>query len=212
MKPNLEIVAFDLDDTLTLSRAPLDEEMAELLCRLLAIKKVAVISGASFEQFKKQFIGRLTCVDLNLKNLLILPTSGASLYGYDGEWKQIYSHNLSEAERQKIFSAFDQVFKDTNFEMPEKIYGALVEDRGSQVTFSGLGSEAPLTLKTSWDPTHERRKKLAEALKKYLPDFAVSIGGATSIDVTKRGIDKAYGLQQLLGYAHLKPENLLYVG
>ena len=212
MKTDPAIVAFDLDDTLTLSRSPLDSEMAQLLCRLLAVKKVAVISGASFEQFEKQFINRLGCAETNLKNLLILPTNGANLYAYEQAWKRIYTHNLSEVEKQQIFSAFEQAFKDTNFQKEEKIYGTLIEDRGAQVTFSGLGSEAPLDLKTVWDPTHEKRRKLVVALEKYLSDFAISIGGATSIDVTKKGIDKAYGLKQLLEYANLKPENLLYVG
>ena len=30
-----------------------------------------------------------------------------------------------------------------------------------------------------------------------IPDFSVRLGGATSIDVTKPGIDKAYGIRKL---------------
>jgi len=53
------LIIFDLDGTLAESKQPMDSEMTELLARLLEKKKVAVISGGSFEQFKKQFLPEL---------------------------------------------------------------------------------------------------------------------------------------------------------
>lgn len=211
---NFEIIAFDLDDTLAESKTVLDDEMAGLLRELLAIKKVAVISGASFEQFEKQFLKNLFCDSEKMKNLFILPTNGASLFVSDmnGAWKQVYYHGLEEADKKSIFDAFEKTFRETNFEKPEKVYGILIEDRGAQVTFSGLGSEAPLSLKMDWDKDHLKRKKLVESLIKYLPDFSISIGGSTSIDITKNGIDKAFGLKKLLEYLNLDTKDMVYVG
>ena len=34
-------------------------------------------------------------------------------------------------------------------------------------------------------------------LDKLIPEFSVRLGGATSVDVTKHGIDKAYGIRKL---------------
>jgi len=214
-----ELIAFDLDQTLTESKSPLDGEMSSLLCSLLKIKKIAVTSGASFSQFENQFLGNLSCPPENFKNLYLLPTNGASLYEYDpsfigagGNWRQIYHEELAENEKKDIFDAFEKSLAEGGYRKPDKIYGALIEDRDSQVTFSGLGSEAPLSLKREWDPDFKKREKIAVILRGRLPSFAVSVGGATSIDVTKKGIDKAYGLKKLTERLNLEPERVLFVG
>ena len=51
-----KIVAFDLDGTLAPSKQHLESDMSEVLCLLAKEKKVAIISGGSFNQFKKQFL------------------------------------------------------------------------------------------------------------------------------------------------------------
>ena len=38
------------------------------------------------------------------------------------------------------------------------------------------------------------------------------IGGATSIDVTKPGIDKAYGIKKLRETLHLSSKEMIYIG
>jgi len=54
-----QLIAFDLDGTLTESKAPLDDEIAGLLATLLTFALVAVISGGDWPQLKKQVIDRL---------------------------------------------------------------------------------------------------------------------------------------------------------
>ncbi len=211
-KSDLEIIAFDLDDTLTLSKMPLDSEMSGLLCELLKRKKVAVASGAPLRQLEKQFLKYLSCPEKNLRNLYLLPTNGADLYKYDGGWREIYRSQFSKKEKKLVFDAFPKAFAEIGYKQPEKIYGILIEDRVSQITFSGLGSDAPLDLKSKWDPDHSKRKKIVEALSRQIPGFSISIGGKSSIDITQKGIDKAYGLTRLMEYLHCEPERLLYVG
>jgi len=55
-------------------------------------------------------------------------------------------------------------------------------DRGSQITFSALGQQAPLDEKSGWDPDFVKRKSLKAILDTIIPEFSVRIGGATSID------------------------------
>lgn len=207
-----DIIAFDIDDTLTESKSSIDAEMALLICQLLKLKKVAVISGGAFNQFQKQVLDHLACRKEDLKNLYLLPTNGAVLYEYRDDWREVYCHEFTPAEKQSVFNAFERALSEAGFQKPDTLYGLLLEDRRTQITFSALGSEAPLSLKKTWDPDHHKRERIAALLRQYLPNFSVTIGGTTSIDVTRKGVDKAYGLGQLMDRLGETPQQMLYVG
>ena len=49
-------------------------------------------------------------------------------------------------------------------------------------------------------------------LEPLLPDFAVRMGGTTSIDVTKPGVDKAYGMARLREQLAIPLNEMLFVG
>ncbi|CAN5130593.1 HAD-IIB family hydrolase [soil metagenome] len=208
----IKLVAFDIDQTLTVSKSQIDDVMAGLLGELLHYKKVAIISGGAFKQFKKQIVDHLDVPPEFLRNLYLLPTNGTSLYEYNEEWIEVYKNNLSIDEKNKILEAFKEAFKATGFIEPEKIYGVQLEDRETQITFSGLGSEAPIELKKSWDPDHTKRLALVGYLEQTLPQFSFGIGGETSIDVTAKGINKSYGMQQIMKYLNLDTDQILYIG
>ncbi len=208
-----DVVAFDLDGTLTPSKSPLQPEMATILGRLLLHHKVAVISGAAFPQFQTQFLIHLNCPPESLKNLIILPTNGSNVCVYENStWDCKQDKPFSVAEKQQIKGALEQAFAAAGFAVPEKTYGPAIEDRATQITFSALGQEAPLEIKKSWDPDHAKRQKIVDALKPLLPEFSARIGGATSIDITRVGIDKAYGLKKVLASLKITPEKMLYIG
>jgi HAD superfamily hydrolase (TIGR01484 family) len=94
----------------------------------------------------------------------------------------------------------------------EKVWGETIEDRGSQITYSALGQQAPLEEKDKWDPDYAKRKKIKAVLDTFLPEFSVRMGGATSIDVTKPGIDKAYGMHKLQDILGVSLKEMIYVG
>ena len=188
-----QLIVFDLDGTLAGSKSPLDSETSGLLHDLLSIVKVAVISGGDWAQFEKQLLSNLPH-DKTLANLSLLPTCGTKFYRYDaGDWQKIYSEDLTAEERDKILSALKKAISSPDFKS-DKLWGEQIEDRGSQITFSALGQQAPLEEKDKWDPDISKRKKIKAILDGFLPDFSVRIGGSTSIDITKPGIDKAYGI------------------
>jgi hydroxymethylpyrimidine pyrophosphatase-like HAD family hydrolase len=87
-----------------------------------------------------------------------------------------------------------------------------VEDRGSQITYSALGQQAPLDEKKQWDPDFAKRKKIKAIADKLIPTFSIRLGGATSIDVTKPGIDKAYGIRKLRDILGIPLKDMIYVG
>ena len=209
-----KLIVFDLDGTLTESKTDMDEEMSELLMQLLQSKKVAVIGGGKYSLFQRQLIDKLKTAGGLLNNLFLFPTTATAFYKYDGkDWQKIYSKEFTKEEKEKIFSAFDKTFKELNYNHPEKVYGELVEDRGNQVTFSFLGQEAPLKLKEKFKKEQTDLKlKIAETLQKNLPEMEVRAAGYTSIDVTHKGIDKEFGIQQISEHLGITLENMIFVG
>ena len=205
-----KLIVFDLDGTLAESKAALDEEMATLLSRLLTVAKVAIISGGNWPQFEKQVLSHLPQNQV-LENLSILPTCGTKFYQYKSGWTKLYSEDFTEEEKNKIITNLNKAVEESGFKA-EKTWGELIEDRGSQITFSGLGQQAPLDAKKSWDPDFEKRKKIKVILDKTLPEFSINLGGATSIDVTKPGIDKAYGIHKLEQTLAISIAEMIYVG
>jgi phosphomannomutase len=205
-----KLIVFDLDGTLAESKSSLDAEMAGLLHVLLGIVKVAVISGGDWPQFEKQLLSNLAH-DERLMNLSVLPTSGTKFYQYDGGWRKIYSEDFTADDKEKIISSFEQALGADGFKV-EKVWGEVIEDRGSQVTFSALGQQAPLEEKKKWDSDFGKRKKIKALLDKSIPEFSVRLGGMTSVDVTKPGIDKGYGIRKLRDTLGIPIQEMIFIG
>jgi len=201
---------FDLDGTLAESKSSLDAEMSQLLGDLLGVAKVAVISGGGWPQFEKQVLSHLPH-DNSLVSLSLLPTCGTQFFRYARDWKKIYSEDFTADEKQKIVSSLQKAVKQAGFK-PAKVWGEVIEDRGSQITFSALGQQAPLEEKTKWDPDYAKRKKIKAIVDTLIPEFSVRMGGATSIDVTKPGIDKAYGIHKLRDVLGISLKEMIFVG
>ena len=205
-----KLVIFDLDGTLAESKASLDAEMAALLSRLLGVVKVAVISGGSWKQFTDQLLSNLSDGE-HLTNLSLLPTCGTKFFQYDKGWKQRYSEDLTDKEKAKIVGSLHKAVEASGVKA-QKTWGEQIEDRGSQVTFSALGQQAPLEEKKKWDPDYAKRKKIKALLDGPLAEFSVRMGGATSIDVTKPGNDKAYGIRKLRDVLSVAIGEMIFIG
>lgn len=206
-----KLVAFDLDGTLALSKQAVQPDMAEALADLLTVADVAVISGGDWPQFDKQVASNLP-TRADLSRLWMMPTTGTKLYvNKNGAWEVVYAELFDEAEKEKIISAFNESLEATGFK-PEQTWGERIEDRGSQITFSALGQQAPIEAKEHWDPKFEKRKVIQADLKKRLPGLAINMGGATSIDITREGVDKGYGLRKLAEHSGFTIADMLFIG
>jgi len=205
-----KLIVFDLDGTLAPSKAALDAEMAALINKLLGFIKVAVISGGDWLQFQKQVLAHLASDD-RLQNLSLLPTCGTQFYKFDTGWEKIYSEDFTSGQKEKIISSLKKAIEQSGVKA-EKVWGEVIQDRGSQITFSGLGQQAPLEEKNKWDPDFTKRKKMKAILDTLIPEFSVRLGGATSIDVTRPGIDKAYGIRKLRDILGIAIEEMIFIG
>lgn len=204
------LVAFDLDGTLAESKQPLKESMGDALADLLAVAHVAVISGGDWPQFERQVASRLP-PRADLSKLWLMPTTGTKLYTHKIEWQAIYAELFTDDEKKKILDAFDTSLEATGFK-PEKTWGPRIEDRGSQITFSALGQQAPVSEKERWDPDFAKRKVIQADLRTRLPALSINMGGATSIDITQKGVDKGYGLKKLHNASGIPLEQMVFIG
>ena len=208
------VIAFDLDNTLADSKSPIPDRIAVLLTGLLAQFQVCVISGGKFEQFEAQVLGHLSSSPHVLSALHIMPTCGTRYFRFDvgaGVWQQVYAEDLSSDQRNSIVKALESGADALGYH-PTKLWGAQIEDRGSQVTFSALGQDAPVAEKQAWDPDGAKKQKLRDRVATEIPDFEVRVGGSTSVDVTTPGIDKAYGINKLIELLDLTKNDVLFVG
>lgn len=205
------MIAFDLDGTLAESKQPILPDMAELLSRLLGVAEVAVISGGDWPQFETQVVQRLPA-DADLARLWIMPTTGTKLYRFEGgAWKAVYADIFTADERKHIVDALDRAAEAGGLNQGQ-VWGERIEDRGSQITFSGLGQQAPLDAKKAWDPDFVKRKALQASVQAELPDLSINVGGSTSIDITRKGIDKAYGMRKLAKNSGVPTTDMLFFG
>lgn len=206
-----QLVAFDLDGTLAASKQPLEADMGEALADLLDVAQVSVISGGDWPQFDKKVASRLPA-RADLSKLWLMPTTGTKLFIHrDGAWQTVYADLFSDDEKHKILTAFDESLKATSF-VPEQTWGERIEDRGSQITFSALGQQAPIDAKEHWDPDFAKRKIIQADLRKRLPGLSINMGGATSIDITREGVDKGYALKRLRDESGIALEAMIFVG
>lgn len=209
-----KVIAFDLDGTLAESKAALEDRMGELLNQLLDTFHVCVISGGKFGQFEKQLLSNLKAGPIKLEKLHLMPTCGTRYFVYNvskSQWQQVYAEDFTEAEKEQIINALNQGVDDLEYR-ESKPWGELIEDRGSQVTFSALGQEASVRAKEEWDPNGDKKEKLRDYVAGLIPQFEVRSGGSTSIDVTKLGIDKAYGMKKLMEMLDVSKDEILFLG
>ena len=209
-----QIMVFDLDGTLTESKQRISGEMADLLAELLKHIRVAVMSGGGMKQFERQLLNFLP-PETALTNLYLFPDNAAQCFVYrNNAWHAQYDNALSASERDRILMALGEALEEIGLaDAPIRIWGERIENRGAEIAFSPLGQQAPLQEKQQWHSAHDDlRRNLHEALNKRLPEFANSMGGLTSIDITRKGIDKAYGVQRLRELTHADIGQMLYVG
>ncbi len=205
------LVAFDLDDTLAPSKTAIDARMGSLLAALSQRVEVAIISGGQWEQFKSQLVANLPA-DADVARIHLLPTCGTQYWRHDGSaFAPLYAENLTEEQKAAALRIVETEARALDLWEAEP-WGNILEDRGSQITFSALGQQAPLEAKKAWDPDGSKKSRLRDAVAAHLPELEVRSGGSTSIDITRKGIDKAYGMNKLAAATGISLDDMLFYG
>ncbi|MDR0591042.1 MAG: HAD-IIB family hydrolase [Candidatus Nomurabacteria bacterium] len=219
----IKVIAFDQDDTLTVSKRPMTANMAALIKKLLGKYEVCIISGTNWEVMKVNDIDVLQgpgsildddVTDDELKHLHVMATTGTQYWHFvDGDWKREYAHFLTDEEVTKVSELLEKASRKLGY-WCENPAGEIIENRGSQVTMSALGQLADPEDKKVWDPDKSKRNAIKAEVEDEVSAMGLEIlsGGSTSVDVVKPGIDKAYGMRQLMEQLGVKKEEILFVG
>lgn len=215
MASHAQVVAFDLDNTLARSKMRMSDHMGDLLAQLTHRLPVAIISGGRFEQFRDQVLAVLDNASgqgCDATQLHLMPTSGTRYYRWEeGQWRCIYAHDLNLQDRKAAIDSLTRHARELNIE-ESHLWGPQIEDRGSQITFSALGQSAPVEAKDAWDPDNVKKNALAAAVRADLPHLQVRSGGSTSVDISARGIDKAYAVRTLSSMLDIAVPDMIFVG
>jgi len=207
-------IIFDLDNTLAMAFTPLPERSVRGLAALLKIMPVAIMSGASIERMEKYVLPRLP-KDAKLGDLYLLPDTCARCYVWqDGKWVRAYNHTLTKEAYEAAVSALEEGMEKTGIVKDAPQWGERMLARENQVTFAGLGINAPADKKAAWDPDRSKRAKLKAFLDEKLAIFAldIRISSRTAIDITKLGVDKASGVRWVAEHLGFKPQEMLFIG
>lgn len=206
-------IAFDLDGTLAESKQRVGADMGVLLGELMGRMPVAIMSGAGFPQFQTQLLPALP-EDANLERLYLFPENAGQCFVFNsGSWRPQYDYSFTEKEKETIYAALREALAETGLDTPPpQLWGEQTEDRGAQITWSALGQQAPLEVKSVWDPDRSKRMPLRDALLRRLPDFSIGVNATNSIDITRKGITKAYGIRRLAELTGVPIADMLYVG
>ena len=203
-----KIIFLDVDDTVCPSTQPIGEAMAAQINRLIASGRVvAFISGSTADHLWGQ-LGHALQGEYH-----ILGASGTRyLRVKNGEREELYHYALPHAERERILSLIRKLaqrhgLKSLTTEDDQ------IQDRGSQITFSAIGRGAPEDKKRAFDPERKLRAAWAGELRAEIgADYHVGIGGTTSIDVTKAGLDKGWGIREFLNFHSLDAKDAIFFG
>src|SRR3989338_7092563 len=206
------IAIFDLDDTLTESFKPPKPEIVEKIKALLELMPVAIMSAAGFRRIEREFLPTLSKSPF-ASRLYLFPNSTAQGFLWkEGTWTCVYNNELTEGERVRIKRAIEESVAETGALKGVVPHGPQMIDRGAQIAFAAIGIDASDESKKSWDVDKTKRKKLRKTLRKKIPGFEIMIGGRTTIDITRKGINKAHGVRWLSRHLDIKPKEMLYVG
>ena len=208
-----KVAIFDLDDTLAESFKPPSPQMIRRLLSLLDLIPICILSAAGFPRIESQFLDELA-VSPHVGRCYIFPNSASQCYMRDesGAWRLEYSLDLTPEERAMVKSAINESIEETGVIDPHPFYAPQIIDREAQIAFAALGLKASDSDKNAWDPDQSKRLRLKAAIEKRISGFEVLIGGKTTIDITRKGVDKAYGVRWLSEHFGIPASAMLFVG
>lgn len=204
-------IFFDLDDTLTPSRAAMLPAHVPLFERLCATHDVIVVTGGSEAQMRKQ----IPCDHRG--HYYMLSQQGNYAVDKDGSvlWQETVSHAQEEAVRKFARVLAEEFTTAEGLTIPDE--NDIFENRGSQLASSVFGFHADNNLKYRIDPDQSKRRALLAAHPHEIAELK-SLGieampaGTTTIDFILAGKHKGYNITRLLALKGWKKEDCLYMG
>lgn len=203
MQPNIKLVAFDLDGTLTQHKTPLGPENRQVLDELSRRYRLLMVGAGSALRIFRQLEG----YPIDILGNYGLQTG---LYNHETGELDIVSDVHVPCDRAEIgrrIEALRQRFGFTQYA------GESVEYHNSGcVTFPLLGTKADLADKLAFDPDRSRRRAIYQEVVDAFPDYTAFVGGSSSFDFAPLPYNKYLALDRYCTQLGLRHEEVAYVG
>lgn len=188
---------FDLDGTLTPSRQLIKKEMFDLLPTLN--RTIIVVSGSKNTQIREQ-VGDLSIFSLGQNGNQAIDVSGKLL------WENV----LFEDERKVVYEHIELIRPLLIHTIPD--HTDLIEDRGSQISFSIYGHNADPDEKKACDGDFKKRRAILAQCPFVSNTMEVQLGGSTCLDYFKKGFNKGTNVKRLIEMMSWNKEECVYFG
>lgn len=197
MLHNKKHLFFDMDDTISASRTPMEDDVHAFYASLS--KDIIVVSGAQVSQ-----------INIQVRNLPIfrLGQNGNEALSPTGE--QIWNGFISDEHALHIHEHIQKLRTLHGAEVVDE--EDLVEHRGAQISFSLIGHNETLEKKKQCDPERKVRLMLLEQEPFEHDHLEVRIGGKTNFDYFQKGKHKGYNVSRLIEHMDWNREECVYFG
>ena len=200
-------VFFDLDNTLMLSRTFMTAEHAPLFKKLSEEKDVIVVSGAQASQIHAQIPESVGA------RFYILGQTGNQAIDKDG--RMLWQEKFTDEQTRAIYNVIEIMKKE--FDSAVKDPNDLIENRGSQISYSPIGHHEVLEKKYAFDPGDTKRLAVIARHKgeiEQLQKMGVDVvpGGTTCFDFFLAGRNKGFNIARFIEQKGWAKEHCVYVG
>lgn len=175
---------FDVDGTILSPREKMEDEFAEYFYGFSCKNNVILVSGSTIEMLKEQIPSFIQ------EKVKIYGCSGVEGNSLDIEY---------DIEDEDLMRVLQSYLEKTNFNI---LTGNHIEKRKGMINFSICGRNANPSQRKLFEDydlkTAERLYFCKELKKLFGHKYNICLGGSTSIDITKLGIDKSLVAKDLL--------------
>lgn len=188
---------FDMDNTLTRSRTPIEPGFRDLLEALP--QTITVVTGQFVENIFNQTEG-LTCYAMGQNGNR----------AYDPKRNLLWEDRLSNHEVAEVLEHIAALLREKEFEVKDP--NDLIEHRTCQLCYSLIGHHEDIEKKEACDPDKTLRLELLKKVPFESETLEVKIGGTTTFDYFKKGRHKGYNVARLIEHNGWKREDSVYIG
>lgn len=197
MLRNKKHLFFDLDDTVTLTRTPMEDSIYELYKSLT--HDIIVISGATAEQIAHQ-----------TKNLPFYKLGQNGNHAISPTGEVFWDEPLTEIQTKIIQDHIERL--KSQHELKVNNESDLVEHRGAQISYSLIGHHEEVAKKKLCDPDRSLRLKLLSLEPLDHDEVEVKIGGTTCFDYFPKGRHKGFNVKRLIEHRGWNADECIYFG
>lgn len=221
---------FDIDNTLTPPRMPINDVMADVLKRLRA--PFHVVGGSHINLLRDQFFEPLYEFGFRGQFEAFLSLGGVHYhcdYSNGLEITTVSAFDMREHLGDEDFDTLTRILTETlrqpqfQLEAPVRVMGETLTYRGSMINFCPIGRDERNSPEyranrdnfVTFDRERGYREKMTQHLKRELAalikerELKIALGGQTSFDIGIATRDKAYSVRVLLGEG---VERLVFMG